>query len=282
MLLDLTRRAGNFTNAILRNIPAWAELDHALLWGDLPTLAPPWNLPAKLLQEYFPMEEEVEAGGDHSPWLEPPMGPIDREGQDLERLHNTYAARMTYFDAQVGRVVDELRQGGVLDEVLLCVTASSGLALGEHGYVGGHRAWLHEEVVHVPLILRWPGEAEAGLRIPALTQPVDLAPTILDALGLHPMAAQGFSLLPLVRGERDQVRSQAVSGLQIGDSLEWSLRTPEWALLLPLTTPPNDPPRNPLLFVKPDDRWEVNEVSQQNLEVAEDLEKKLRDFAAGS
>jgi hypothetical protein len=55
--------------------------------------------------------------------------------------------------------------------------------------------------------------------------------------------------------------------------MEWMLRTPEWSFLLPVQSP-----RPPQLFVKPDDRWEVNNVYQHHLEYAEGLERTLRAF----
>jgi arylsulfatase A-like enzyme len=254
-----------------------------LLWLDYPRLAPPWQVPEEFLQPYFP-EEELEPDEEPRepliPWPDPPTGPLDEA--DLERLQNTYAAAVTYFDHQLGRLLDELQARDLVDEVMLVVTSSCGLALGEHGYVGPYRAWLHEEVVHVPLIVRLPGAAEAGSRTSALTQSIDLLPTLLESFRLQSPDAHGQSLWPLLRGEREQVRAYACSGLQIGESFEWALRTPEWALLLPLSVPAADPPRKPRLYLKPDDRWEVNDVSQHHLELAEHLERVLRDFAAAS
>src|SRR5262249_32323224 len=169
-----------------------------------------------------------------------------------------------------------LTEPDLLEDTWFILTGSCGLALGEHGYVGEHRAWLHEEIVHVPLIVRQPGAADAGLRINSLTQPVDLLPTIVDILGLPPADADDHNLVPLIRGEQEQVRNHACSGLALGYSVEGSIRTAGWALLLPLSTPPEDPPRSPQLFVKPDDRWEVNDVRQHHLELADEMEQTLR------
>jgi len=254
-----------------RELGRWKRSHNPLCWINWPPLNPPWN--ADLLAPYF-LEDETEP---LSPWLDPPTGPFAEVSGDRERLQHTYAAAMSFFDDQLGKMLDQIED---LDDVLICVTASSGFALGEHGYIGSHRAWLHEEVVHVPLILRSPRSAEAGLRVSALTQPVDLPATILAVLELPPVETQGFNLLPLLEGEIEQVRPYACSGLAVGDSIEWSMRTPEWAFLLPLSTPPDDPPRLPQLFVKPDDRWDVNDVRQQNFELSEQLEKDLRAFVA--
>jgi arylsulfatase A-like enzyme len=271
-----------------------------LVWVDLPSLHPPWQVAQNFLDRYFgeqPPEameegdegEEDEAGEEEdqveflTPLLDATAGPIEvRDVTLLERLQGTYAAAVTELDSGIGLLIRELEHLGYLDGMVLVVTADRGLALGEHGFVGAYRPWPHDELIHLPLIVRLPGAAEAGLRISALTQPVDLRPTLLDLLGLPEPAAHGFSLLPLVRGEKEQVRAYACAGLELGEALEWALRTPEWGLLLPRRTPAADPPRGPQLYVKPDDRWEVNNVLQHRLEFAERLEQTLRGFVEAS
>jgi hypothetical protein len=78
------------------------------------------------------------------------------------------------------------------------------------------------------------------------------------------------------------VRTYACSGLRAGEAVEWALRTPEWAFLLPVRPAPEDPPRLPQLYVKPDDRWEVNNVLQHHLELGEHLEEVLQGFVEAS
>jgi arylsulfatase A-like enzyme len=266
------KSAKNLLESLRKKLPSWAKMERGLLWLDWPALAPPWNIPDDILAEYFSLDEDTEDAP--TPWLDPPTGPLNPA--DLERLQHTYAALVTDFDAQVGTILEALTERKQLENAWFILTGSCGLALGEHGYVEEHRAWLHEEIVHVPLIIRQPGAADAGLRINGLTQPVDLVPTVLDILGLPVPAGHGQSLLPLIRGEVEQIRRHALSGLALGYSVEWAIRTPEHALLLPLSTPPEDPPRAPQLFIKPEDRWEVNDVRQHNLELAEELERTLR------
>ena len=268
VVLDCQERsAEGILESLRKKLPRWANAERGLLWLDWPALAAPWEIPEEFLEQYFLANEGDEEAP--TPCLDPPTGPVAQE--DLERMQYTYAALVTAFDAQVGTILDMLTE-----DTWFILTGSCGLALGEHGYVGEHRAWLHEEIAHVPLIVRQPGAADPGLRINGLTQPVDLLPTIVDILGLPPVDAHGHNLLPLIRGEQEQVRKHACSGLALGYSVEWSIRTAGWALLLPLSTPPEDPPRGPQLFVKPDDRWEVNDVRQHHLELADEMEQTLR------
>lgn len=273
-----------------------------LLWLALPNLAPPWQVADEHLQRYFGRaepedrddeeadEDDEEAEADEAaeepapePWLDPPVGPVELDDAAWERLQNTYAAVVSQLDAQLGLLLDHLDETGLAAEVLVLVTAERGLALGEHGILGEYRPWLHEELIHLPLLMRFPDGREAGRRVAALTQPVDLLPTLLDLFGISlPEGLHGHSLLPLARGEAEMVREYACTGLEHGERIEWALRTPEWAFLLSVQQAADDPPRGPQLFVKPDDRWEVNNLLQHHLELTEQFEKTLRAFMAAS
>jgi hypothetical protein len=71
------------------------------------------------------------------------------------------------------------------------------------------------------------------------------------------------------------VPKSVISVAAIAGHREASLRTDTHALLLPLTGS-DDEPRAPQLFEKPDDRWELNDVRQPNLELADEMERELR------
>lgn len=266
-------------DAALAMLPRLADRADALLWLDLPPQVPPWQVPEEFLERYFAEGPEEEAE-PLAPWADPPAGPLDPADEtDRERLQNTYAAAVTYLDAQVGRLLEALDDTAWGGEALVCFTADRGLALGEHGVVGACRPWLHEEVLHLPLIVRLPGRAEAGRRVFGLTQPGDLYATLLEAFGLPvPDAVHGRSVWPLLRGQSEEVRAYACGGLEVGGAIEWALRTPEWGFILPVSSAAEDRSNNPQLYVKPDDRWEVNNVVQHHLDLAEYLEQTLRGF----
>ena len=94
----------------------------------------------------------------------------------------------------------------------------------------------------------------------------------------RPYTATACSALAREKSASESVRPYAVAGLQTGEGLEWALRSPEWSLLLPLQTPAGVSTRATQLYVKPDDRWEVNNVVQHHLEFVERLEQTLRRF----
>ena len=107
-------------------------------------------------------------------------------------------------------------------------------------------------------------------------QTVDLLPTVLAALGLPPSdRVHGHDLLPLIRGEQTKVREYACMGMDVE---EFAIRTHLWHLIVPIETDPDDPPRPPELYRKPEDRWDQNNVIAIFPEVAEHLELTLRRF----
>jgi hypothetical protein len=88
------------------------------------------------------------------------------------------------------------------------------------------------------------------------------------------MPIEGMSLLPLARGELESSRHQAITSLDLPIAAESAIRTDEWAYLAPRKVPDGEK-REPQLFLKPDDRWEVNDVRSSNIERADELEQSL-------
>jgi arylsulfatase A-like enzyme len=237
------------------------------------------------LVEDVPEEEEEPL----TPWFDPTPGLLDMQDDiDFCRLQSSYAAAVSFVDAAVDALLSELAALGLAEDCLVVLTSDQGQVLGEHGIIGPYRPWLHEELIHLPLLLRLParlaGKGEGrNLRVAALTQTPDIMPTLLEAFGLAaPEGVQGRSLLALARGQAERLRDYACSGLRLGGASEWSLRAPGWAFLLPGASEPGDPPRGRQLYVKPDDRWEVNDVLQHHLDRADAFEQTLKEFVAAA
>lgn len=120
--------------------------------------------------------------------------------EKLRSLIRHYRGSVAYTDAQIGRLLDALRDHGHLDETLVVVTSDHGEGLGDHGLLG-HGRNLHEELVRVPLILRGPGVG-GGARLRGVAQLEDLMPSILSLLGLPQDASvDGVDLSAWLRGE---------------------------------------------------------------------------------
>ena len=113
--------------------------------------------------------------------------------------NDPYAGEVAYTDAMVGRVVGELQSRGLLERTLFAVVGDHGEGLGEHGEQS-HSVLIYHSTLHVPFLLHAPGFIEAGRKVHVVTQTVDVAPTLLDYLGITPSMGQGETLRPLIEG----------------------------------------------------------------------------------
>jgi arylsulfatase A-like enzyme len=247
-----------------------ASASQWLLRVELSGLLPPWNVPEPHRNRYaeeLEMDEELpDSASEESDEA------VDPARTALLPQQVEYAAAVTYLDEGLGQLLEVLDERDPSGDVLVLVTTDQGQSLGERSQDPAH---LHETRIHLPLLLRLPNQAEAGRRIAFLTQPVDLVPTLFEAFGLPSPEVHGRSLLPLARGQTGPLRAYACAGLRRDKEVEWALRTPDWAFLLPLAA---SPPGRPQLYVKPEDRWEVNDVVQHHPDLAEKLEQTLRGF----
>ncbi len=111
-----------------------------------------------------------------------------------------YVGEIAYVDSQLGRVVQSLESGGLLDRTIIVVVGDHGESLGEHGE-GAHGFFLYEGVIRVPLIIRTPYPSTRGRRVQELVRTVDVMPTVLDLLGMAaPASVTGRSLAGAMTG----------------------------------------------------------------------------------
>ena len=114
---------------------------------------------------------------------------------------SVYDAEIGVLDRSVGVVLDELRRRRLLDDTLVVLTADHGESLGEHGEKT-HALFIYDATVRVPLILRYPRRLPGGKVYAGPVRTVDIAPTVLGALGLPGGAEmQGQDLGPALRGD---------------------------------------------------------------------------------
>jgi len=139
------------------------------------------------------------------------------------RFPNTpYNAGIASVDATVGKLLDYLRNRGLYDNALIAVAADHGESLGDHGELT-HSIFLYDATIHVPLLLKLPGNRFLGQRVNATASLVDLAPTVLEGLGqTPPPAMQGRSLLPLIGNPHPGNRPSLATGDHSERSFGWS------------------------------------------------------------
>ena len=136
----------------------------------------------------------------HTPYLPPP--PFDRRfppspepGRaaaepsdyvvpgDLDRIVGQYDGAIAYGDREFGRFLQGLRERGLYDQATIVFLSDHGEELLDHGgWVHGHT--LFDELVRVPLVVKYPGRREAGRRVARQVQLLDVLPTILESQGL--------------------------------------------------------------------------------------------------
>jgi choline-sulfatase len=132
-----------------------------------------------------------------------PHDPYEPPGRyAIQYADHPYDGEVAWSDELVGRLVNALGQAGVLDQTLIVVTSDHGEGLGEHDE-DVHGYFIYETTLHVPLVMRGPGVKRGG-RIDVVTRSVDVFPTMLEMLGLHPgePKTSGRSVAALFRGER--------------------------------------------------------------------------------
>jgi arylsulfatase A-like enzyme len=131
----------------------------------------------------------------HSPYAPPPefadrFLPAGGPGSRLRSLVARYDAEIAFTDQQIGELLAALDRLGLANDTLVAITADHGEGLMQHGQMG-HGVQLYEEQVRVPLLLRWPGHLPAGRVVEGAVSLIDLAPTLLELVGL-PTAAGGM------------------------------------------------------------------------------------------
>ena len=109
-------------------------------------------------------------------------GGLPLESNDAEILRYCYDEGVRYVDRAIGELFESLRTSGLWEQMLIVVTSDHGEAFGERGEFG-HNS-LHEEIVRVPLIIKWPNGDRAGENHGSPCSAVDLAPTLLNFAGL--------------------------------------------------------------------------------------------------
>jgi arylsulfatase A-like enzyme len=155
---------------------------------------------------------------------------LDPDNKEIMNHCKTlYDAAILEFDTEIiGPLINKLKELKLYDKTIIVVCADHGEEFGEHGRLG-HGKTLYDETIHVPLIIKVPW-IKKGKRVQELTQTVDIAPTILDLVGLPiPHHAQGKSLLPLFKIENNLHQREYVFG-DLTDKL--SIRSKDWKYIL--------------------------------------------------
>nr|HEX4313104.1 sulfatase [Kofleriaceae bacterium] len=151
---------------------------------------------------------------------------------DVERLRAIYDSAISYDDAQVGRMIQQLKDWGIWDQTMMIVTADHGDELFEDGRCG-HGGSLRDTLERVPFLIHDPARFPGGTIVDEGAESVDILPSIVEAVGAPPAkAVQGAALEPLAQGiGRGWARPSYASMYEQGHAMRigrWKMRV-MWA-----------------------------------------------------
>jgi arylsulfatase A-like enzyme len=119
----------------------------------------------------------------------------------LQRLVSLYDGELCHFDAQLGALLQYVRNSGLGDRTCVVVTSDHGEEFHEHGEMFHRRARLFDELLRVPLVVWCPARYAGGRVVDTPVSLVDVTPTILDIAGAPlPKDGDGRSLEPALLG----------------------------------------------------------------------------------
>jgi len=184
-------------------------------------------------QPYFPTEEFAEIYNPreipvYTNFIDPLINkpeiyrsevnfPLNKEGKliipnplpwsEWQKVLARCYAQISMIDAAGGLILDTLDELGLTNNTLVIWTTDHGDAIACHGGHFDKRSYMPEEMVRIPMAIRWPEKIPPGKKITKLVSNIDIAPTILDAAGINfKNEIHGKSLLPLCMGKSEEWR----------------------------------------------------------------------------
>lgn len=177
----------------------------------VPFVAPSSYYPPFLPYDSMTLPEKVPGDWDDIPEAGINYKTSENMKMDIRRQKKAvggYYASVAFLDAQVGKVLNALREEGLEDNTIVIFTSDHGYHLGEHDFWA--KVSLRDESAGVPLIIRVPGKAPAVCN--SLTELLDLYPTVADLCGLEvPERLQGKNIAPMLDDPAYTVRDAAFS-----------------------------------------------------------------------
>jgi arylsulfatase A-like enzyme len=181
------------------------------------------------------------------------LAPWPRTPEEIRRHQAAYYAMITHVDAQIGRVLETLKETGHAEDTVIVFSADNGLAVGRHGLLGKQN--LYEHSVHVPLVFCGPGIAK-GRKYDIFCYLLDIYPTLCDLAGLPmPAGLEGQSLAPAMRGQGQDERESLFFAYK---DIQRAVRDERFKLIEYNVAGQ----RTAQLFDLADDPWELKNLAQ--------------------
>lgn len=206
-----------------------------------------------------------------------PTSTIDTTGMTYkEKTHAAYQKYLKDYlrcvkavDENVGRVLDYLDRNGLTENTIVVYTSDQGQFLGEHDYFD--KRWMYEETLHMPFLIKYPKEIEAGSVNDDICLNIDFAPTFIDFAGADkPKAMQGKSFRKNLKGKTSKSWRKAMyyrywmNMAHHDNPAHYGIRTEAYKLIffygLPLGTTGAEP-------VEIDPYWELYDINNDPQEM---------------
>jgi arylsulfatase A-like enzyme len=249
-----------FAHLLATALSAMDEARADLVWIHSSGMTAAWDAPPAWREAY---RDEEDPPPPTDPY--PPVGPVphDWTPDDLQGWLWAYAAQVALLDWGMAAVLEAWEQ--IREPALLIVTGTRGFALGEHGRLGPLAGRLHSEHLHVPLLVLSNRNHLAAARCQQLVQPFDLGRTLrswFHTEGESEPDIRSLLELPIAELLPDGCGWPPLAVARQAE--QWALRTPAWHACLAARSSADR-----RLYLKPDDRWEVNDVADRCPEVIE-------------
>ena len=169
----------------------------------------------------------------HGKYEIPSNAPYDQ--QPWPKNAQNYAAMITRMDADIGRLMQKLKDLGLDEKTLIIFASDNGTnaefvkPLGSSGGFRGNKRLLYEGGIRTPFIARWPGKVRAGASSDLLTGHVDILATAADVAGAPiPEKTDGISILPTLLG-REQSKTHEFLYFEIYEAFfQQAVRHGDW------------------------------------------------------
>ena len=155
--------------------------------------------------------------------------PAKGQENDARRREFTqaYYACISFVDAQLGIIIDALKQSGQWDNTIIVFIGDNGYHLGEHFMWG--KVLLFEKSAKVPMLVRVPGLTKSKGIANGLVELVDIFPTLAELCSVTPPAhLQGLSIVPLIKDPAAVGKNYAYTVVKRGDKLGYAIRFDRW------------------------------------------------------
>jgi arylsulfatase A-like enzyme len=146
-----------------------------------------------------------------------------QDNDQWKNLCHSYLACTSFVDAQIGRIMDSLKENGLAENTIIVVWGDHGWHLGSKGITGKNTLW--DDGTRVPLIFAGPG-VSAGGRVSAPAELLDIYPTLSDLCGLPARTdLEGISLVPQLRDAKIKRERPAITSHNQGNH---GVRSERW------------------------------------------------------